>query len=134
MVGRALREDGERGASAVEFALVLIPLLMILLGIIEFGYVFNQQLTVTNAAREGARVLAITRDAGDAVAAATNAASTLVGTPSVTTPQVCPATGPGDAEVLVTLEIDTITGLEAWVPSLDGTFTLNGRGVTPCGG
>ena len=130
---RIQRLRNQRGAAGVEFALVLIPLLMILLGIIEFGYIFNQQLTVTNAAREGARVLAITRVAGDGIDAAINAASTLVGTPVVTAPQTCPATGPGDAEVKVTLGVNTITGLEAWVPGLD-EITLTGRGVTPCGG
>lgn len=123
----------EQGAAAVEFALVLIPLIILLLGIIEFGYIFNQQLTVTNSAREGARVLAITRDVDDAIAAASNAASTLNGTPVINTPQVCPETGGGDAEVNVALDLDTITGLEAWVPGLEG-ITLTGRGVTPCGG
>lgn len=123
----------ERGAAAVEFALVLIPLIVLLLGIIEFGYIFNQQLTVTNSAREGARVLAITRDTDDAILAAENAAASLQNVPTVTTPQICPATGGGDAEVVVSLALETITGLEAWVPSL-GAITLTGRGVTPCGG
>ncbi|WP_248305577.1 TadE/TadG family type IV pilus assembly protein [Agromyces sp. H66] len=117
----------------MEFALVLIPLIVLLLGIIEFGYIFNQQLTVTNAAREGARVLAITRDAGDATAAATNAATSLQSVPTVTTPQVCSVAGGGDAEVVVTLALETITGLEAWVPGV-GAITLTGRGVMPCGG
>jgi Flp pilus assembly protein TadG len=46
----------ERGQSLVEFALVLTPLFLILLGIIQFGFVFNTYVTITNAAREGARV------------------------------------------------------------------------------
>ena len=45
-----------RGQSLVEFALVLVPLFMILLGIIQFGFVFNAYVTLTNAAREGARI------------------------------------------------------------------------------
>jgi Flp pilus assembly protein TadG len=45
----------ERGQSLVEFALVLMPLFLILLGIIQFGFVFNSYVTITNAAREGAR-------------------------------------------------------------------------------
>lgn len=45
-----------RGQSLVEFALVLTPLFIILLGIIQFGFVFNSYITLTNAAREGARV------------------------------------------------------------------------------
>jgi Flp pilus assembly protein TadG len=49
------RRDDAHGQSLVEFALVLIPLLLILLGIIQMGLVFNAQVTITNAAREGAR-------------------------------------------------------------------------------
>ena len=42
-----------RGQSLVEFALVLLPLFFILLGIIQFGLIFNSYVTITNAAREG---------------------------------------------------------------------------------
>ena len=45
----------ERGASAVEFALVVIPLLMVIAGIVNFGLVFAQQLALDNAVRAGAR-------------------------------------------------------------------------------
>jgi len=50
------RRTGTRGQGLVEFALVLMPLFMILLGIIQFGFVFNSYITISNAAREGARV------------------------------------------------------------------------------
>jgi len=46
---------GERGQSLVEFALVLTPLFLILLGIIQFGFIFNTYVTLTNATREAAR-------------------------------------------------------------------------------
>jgi Flp pilus assembly protein TadG len=45
----------QAGQSLVEFALVLMPLFVILLGIIQFGFVFNSYVTITNATREGAR-------------------------------------------------------------------------------
>ena len=51
MTGR----KNQRGAAAVEFGLVLPVLLMILLGIIDYGWVFFSQLQMTNAVREGAR-------------------------------------------------------------------------------
>ena len=53
----AARDAGRsrRGQSLVEFALVLTPLLLVLLGIIQFGFIFNTFVTMTNAAREGAR-------------------------------------------------------------------------------
>jgi Flp pilus assembly protein TadG len=49
------RRPGAEGQSLVEFALVLTPLFMILLGIIQFGFIFNAYITITNATREGAR-------------------------------------------------------------------------------
>lgn len=52
-----IRKDArtERGASAVEFALVVIPLLMVVAGIVNFGFVFAQQLALDNSVRAGAR-------------------------------------------------------------------------------
>jgi Flp pilus assembly protein TadG len=44
-----------RGQSLVEFALVLMPLFLLILGVVQFGLIFNSYVTVTNAAREGAR-------------------------------------------------------------------------------
>src|SRR5438046_7111486 len=45
----------EGGQSLVEFSLVLMPLFFILLGIIQFGFIFNSYVTLSNAVREGAR-------------------------------------------------------------------------------
>lgn len=50
---------GERGQSLVEFAIALPVLLAIVIGIFEFGMAWNQRQVITNAAREGARVLAL---------------------------------------------------------------------------
>ena len=50
-----LRRRDERGQSLVEFSLILTPLLFLLLGIIQFGFVFNAYVTVSTAAREAAR-------------------------------------------------------------------------------
>ena len=45
----------ERGQGLVEFALVVTPLFLLLLGIIQFGLIFNAYVTLTNASREAAR-------------------------------------------------------------------------------
>ena len=45
----------EQGATVVEFALVVVPLLIIVFGIVEFGIIFMQIHLVENAAREGVR-------------------------------------------------------------------------------
>jgi Flp pilus assembly protein TadG len=50
------RARGERGAQLVEFALVLPVLLFVVLGIADFGIVFQRYEVLTNAAREGARM------------------------------------------------------------------------------
>ncbi len=52
------REDAG-GQSLVEFALVVPVFLLILLAIVQFGFIFNAQVTITNAAREGARAATI---------------------------------------------------------------------------
>jgi Flp pilus assembly protein TadG len=46
----------QKGASAVEFALVLPLLLVFVFGIIEFGIMLYDKAIITNASREGARV------------------------------------------------------------------------------
>ena len=50
------RLKGERGAELIEFALVFPLLLLVILGIVDFGFLFQRMEVVTNAAREGARV------------------------------------------------------------------------------
>ena len=47
---------GEDGAELVEFAFVLPTLLLLIVGVVDFGLLFQKYEVVTNAAREGARV------------------------------------------------------------------------------
>jgi Flp pilus assembly protein TadG len=51
----------ERGAAAVEFALVLPLLLVLLLGIIDFGLYFYNDLQLTHVARNAARYLSVSK-------------------------------------------------------------------------
>jgi Flp pilus assembly protein TadG len=64
-----------------EFALVLPILALLLFGVIQFGLVFNNYLTLTDAVRAGARKAAVSRRLADpqgaAVSATRNAASDL---------------------------------------------------------
>jgi Flp pilus assembly protein TadG len=48
--------DSESGAELVEFALTFPLLLFVVLGILDFGMMFQQYEVLTNAAREGARI------------------------------------------------------------------------------
>jgi Flp pilus assembly protein TadG len=54
--GRAAEPGPEAGQSLVEFSLILFPLFLILLAIIQFGFIFNSYVTMTNAARDAARI------------------------------------------------------------------------------
>ena len=55
------RLKGERGVAMVEFALVLPLLMLILVGIFEFGRVFNYWIDSTHLANEGARWASVNR-------------------------------------------------------------------------
>jgi len=83
---RLLRRLGcDQGAELIEFALVFPLLLLVLFGIMDFGMLFQRYETVTNAAREGARVAVLPGYAqADVQARATQylAASGLTATPT----------------------------------------------------
>lgn len=49
----------KKGQSIVELAIVLPILLIILMGIFEFGRVMNAYMVITNASREGARLASV---------------------------------------------------------------------------
>jgi Flp pilus assembly protein TadG len=51
-----LKWRSESGAELVEFALAFPLLLLVVMGIIDFGFLFQRYEVLTNAAREGARV------------------------------------------------------------------------------
>ena len=78
---RNLSLRSEDGQAAAEMALVLPILAAILLAIAQFGVLFNNYITLTDATRTGARKAAVSRFSGDqgtaAVAAVRSAASNL---------------------------------------------------------
>ena len=53
---RARRKNGEKGQALVEFTLLVPIFLLLLFAIIDFGMGFYSWITVTNGAREGARL------------------------------------------------------------------------------
>lgn len=120
----------QRGAQAVEFALVLPILLALLVGIMEFGMMFNRQVMVTQAARAAARSMAIHNSPSDARDAARNAAPSLGLTESQisVTPSTCPPTGKTDVVVTITRDTPFLTGM------FGTSIVLKGTGVMRCGG
>ncbi len=59
MKSRIKNLTGEKGASTVEFALVAPVLIMLLFAIFQFGLAFSRYVSLTHAAREGARLAAV---------------------------------------------------------------------------
>jgi len=57
---------GERGAELVEFALILPLILVLIMGIFDFGFAFQKYEVITNAAREGARLGSLVANYSDA--------------------------------------------------------------------
>ena len=66
-----------RGQAIVEFALILPVLILLLAGILDFGLILNQYITVSHAAREGARSAALGGTDATAIADIKAAASGL---------------------------------------------------------
>ena len=134
---RRIRND-DRGAQAVEFALIWVfALVPLILGMIEFGAVMYSQITITQAAREAARQLALdvgtqTPNSCDsfclahAEATATSAASPLSITFSPS-PVVCTAGATQGASATVTIRATTLLPLLLSV-------TVTGTASMPCGG
>ena len=125
----------DRGAAAVELALVLPVLLLVLFGVIDFGRMLHTQLKLTEAAREGARAAALRQNATTRVQAATGGLDGV--TAQVTT---CPANAVAtqDAVVTVTYHFQVVTPLAAIAGAFgsgpDESFPMDARGIMPCAG
>lgn len=64
MAGRLIKtKKGEAGQSLVEFALIIPIFLMLVFAVVDFGMGFHAWITVTNSAREGARLGSVGSDA-----------------------------------------------------------------------
>jgi Flp pilus assembly protein TadG len=66
---RTIDIRSQQGQTMTEFALVLPILAVLLFGIIQFGIVFNNYVTLTDATRAGARKAAVGRQLADPVGA-----------------------------------------------------------------
>lgn len=80
------RPSDERGQTLVEFAALLPVLCLLLFGLIQFGVVFHDYITVTDSSRVGARKAAVSRLLNDNGAAAVAAAKEAGNSLNWTTP------------------------------------------------
>lgn len=94
-VTRRSRLRDQRGAELIELAIALPLLLLVLMGIVDFGFMFQRYLVLTNAAMEGARVAVLPGyTSADAQARAT-AYATAGGVPGTVTVTAQPWSIPG---------------------------------------
>jgi Flp pilus assembly protein TadG len=127
--------EGERGAQLVEFALVAPLLILLLVGIIEFGWLFAQMNEIRHVAQEGARWGAVSHpevdgvgveDWGDLAARACGAANLPGGTAVTITGSEGGGSKGDTAAVTVTASVPSLTGLiDSFLPSgLSNTATF----------
>jgi Flp pilus assembly protein TadG len=137
------RRHDVRGAAAVEFAIVLPLVLLLVCGIVDFGRMLNVQITLSAAAREGARWEALRMSATTGVSTASRVATAAPGiapTPATAVLSSCPANPAPtqNASVAATTTYTLLTPLSAisglFGGGLPGSVTLTGRGVMRCGG
>ncbi len=115
------RARDERGASAVEFALIVLPLLTMILGALEFGLALQARTMAGNAAREGVRVASLGGTEDEVRLYSQDSLSVVEGTKTVTTTcrtatgTTCtlgrPGNSGGTATVTVTIQYRGITGM-----------------------
>lgn len=125
----------EGGLVAVEFVIIFPVLLLLILGIVQFGRYYNATITITHAAREAVRTVALCPSVSCsalAQTAASTAASPLAG--GVTVPVItnCPASGVGNASVTVQNSFSWDPLFSFSVPGLPSTISRSA--VMRCGG
>lgn len=115
------RRRNDRGAVAIEFALVFPLLLLLIFGSFELGLATQDRALAANAAREGARAASLGGNDSDVDAAVRSVLGTtaadIAANCSTSDSESCDlGTAGGIATVTVTI---TYTGLTGWIPGLD---------------
>lgn len=117
------RDDrGQSGAAAVEFALIMIPLVLILFGIIEFGLAYNRQQGMHAGSREAARVASIGASYADVADAFESAVDTIAAADLRLNVTVTEADG---------TQYSAVPGAGAFAAPSDGAFVSSAE---PCDG
>ena len=131
-----LRKRDQRGAAAVEMAIVLPVLVLLVFGIIQWSIYFNRLQGLQAAAREGARVAALPQSTqSDVKAKVTDALSGVLPSSATPTITVSPSSSnpcdlqPAGTSVTVTVKVNTDLDIPLWGSQ---TVTQTGKGVFKC--
>lgn len=128
---RDSNDSNDSGAAAVELALVLPFLLLLVCGVVDFGRAYNAQITLSNAARESVRVWALGGTQDEVRARAIETAVGLDDT-QVTFDSATECTFGDTTTIGVTASFTFITPMIAELaPSIS---RLGTNGVMRCGG
>lgn len=128
----------ERGAVAVELALVLPILLLLVMGIIEFSRAYNAKEVLQYAVREGARDLALGKTEAVAALTVSDRAGSLndpaaIGITMTSCPSPLPSLTPGDPPP--TASVTATYSLAYNVPFFSsGNWDLSATGTMRCAG
>ncbi|WP_354215525.1 TadE/TadG family type IV pilus assembly protein [Arthrobacter sp. UYCo732] len=130
------RRPKERGAVAVEFALILPIFLMLIFGIVEYGRAFSIQVSMAGGAREAARYTALHyTDAGfEAVAKQKAIAAAPIARLQPGEINISTCMPDRDAVVTINANVTYLTGLPTLVPFLPDIMNISAKGVMRCGG
>lgn len=118
---RGLRQ---RGQSLVEFALVAPIFLIIVFGVVDFSLGLKAWLTLTNASREGARVLVLGQDCTQVTTATKNVAQGLANVTVAITPSSCTGSTGAAMTVSASYTYHAVTPLGRFVTQLAGPITM----------
>jgi Flp pilus assembly protein TadG len=124
----------ERGQGLVEFALVAPVLLILVLGIVDFGWALRSWMTVTNSAREGARLGAVGATCDDIRQRAVDTSGGLLTLADVSA-ENCQGQRGTSVAVMVRHDYSFVTPLGGLLTTLSGgvlpsTITLTSRSGT----
>lgn len=138
----------ERGQSLIEFALIVPVFVLILFGMLEFGFVFSHNLTLQYATREGARTGALLADGGTlttpcgtidpdpyiiaAVQRVLNSQGSPIDLSQVPQIRIYSATLTGTEAGPVDVWTNTGAGSGPMVDTVKLNFTRTSQGWTPC--
>ena len=127
-LSRRARKD-ERGAAAVEFALIALPLILLMFIIVESAFLMKDYVSVSSAVRTGARTASAAADGGPGTCAAS-------ASPPPCSPATVPAFAQGAADSIQT----TATALDSPTTSTSSSSTSpvangypSGQSTLTCG-
>jgi Flp pilus assembly protein TadG len=122
--------NSDKGSAIVEMALVTPFLVLLLLGMLEFGWLFTQNLDIKHGAREAARILSVNEDPGGGGTQAQNIITDVCqrmdlypGTSVTLIQNGTTVDSVASAEVSIAAGQNTLTGFLDW--AIPSTMVLN---------